>query len=196
MLLTLLYNNTMMLRIKNMVCNRCKWVVKTELEKLGHEVMVVNLGEVELKNEPSATQLEAIETKLQEFGFELISDKASVLIEQIKTLIIELIQQPEQLEKQNLSQYLSRQLHKDYSTLSKLFSEVSGITIEQYFILQKIEKVKELIVYDELNLTQIADELSYSSVAHLSNQFKKITGLTPRHFKELKHKQRNSLDEI
>jgi AraC family transcriptional regulator len=186
----------MMLRIKNMVCNRCKWVVKTELEKLGHEVMVVNLGEVELKNEPSAVELQAIETKLQEFGFELISDKASVLIEQIKTLIIELVQQPEQLEKQNLSQYLSRQLHKDYSTLSKLFSEVTGITIEQYFILQKIEKVKELIVYDELNLTQIADELGYSSVAHLSNQFKKITGLTPRHFKELKHKQRNSLDEI
>jgi len=179
-----------------MVCDRCKWVVKTELEKLGHQVMVVSLGEVELHDEPSAGQLEAIEQKLQEFGFELISDKSSVLIEQIKTLIIELVRHPSAIENQNLSQYLSRQLHKDYSTLSKLFSEVSGITIEQYFILQKIEKVKELIVYDELNLTQIADELGYSSVAHLSNQFKKITGLTPRHFKELKHKQRNSLDEI
>ena len=179
-----------------MVCNRCKWVVKNELEKLGHEVMVVNLGEVELKQELNATQLEQVEQKLQEFGFELISDRASVLIEQVKTLIIELIQHPDVLEKQNLSQYLSRQLHKDYSSLSKLFSEVSGITIEQYFILQKIEKVKELIVYNELRLTQIADELGYSSVAHLSNQFKKITGLTPRHFRDLKHHQRKPLDEM
>jgi len=186
----------MILRIKNMVCNRCKWVVKTELEKLGHEVMVVNLGEVELKNEASADELQNIENKLQEFGFELISDKSSVLIEQIKTLIIELVQKPDELEKQNLSQYLSQQMHKDYSALSKLFSEVTGITIEQYFILQKIERAKELIVYDELSLTQIAWELGYSSVAHLSSQFKKVTGLTPRHFKNLKHKQRNSLDEI
>jgi len=179
-----------------MVCNRCKWVVKTELEKLGHEVMVVNLGEVELKNEVSADELQNIENKLQEFGFELISDKSSVLIEQIKTLIIELVQKPDELEKQNLSQYLSQRMHKDYSALSKLFSEVTGITIEQYFILQKIERAKELIVYDELSLTQIAWELGYSSVAHLSSQFKKVTGLTPRHFKNLKHKQRNSLDEI
>lgn len=186
----------MVLRIKNMVCNRCKWVVKTELEKLGHEVMVVNLGEVELKNEASASQLQHIEKKLEEFGFELISDKSSVLIEQIKTLIIELVQKPDELEKQNLSQYLSQHLHKDYSALSKLFSEVTGITIEQYFILQKIERAKELVVYDELSLTQIAWELGYSSVAHLSSQFKKVTGLTPRYFKNLKHKQRNSLDEI
>ena len=179
-----------------MVCNRCKWVVKTELEKLGNEVMVVNLGEVELKNEVSADQLQNIEKKLEEFGFELISDKSSVLIEQIKTLIITLVQKPDELEKQNLSQYLSQQLHKDYSALSKLFSEVTGITIEQYFILQKIERAKELMVYDELSLTQIAWELGYSSVAHLSSQFKKVTGLTPSHFKNLKHKQRNSLDEI
>jgi AraC family transcriptional regulator len=179
-----------------MVCNRCKWVVKTELEKLGHEAMVVNLGEVELKNEVSADQLQNIEKKLEEFGFELISDKSSVLIEQIKTRIIELVQKPDELEKQNLSQYLSQDLHKDYSALSKLFSEVTGITIEQYFILQKIERAKELMVYDELSLTQIAWELGYSSVAHLSSQFKKVTGLTPRHFKNLKHKQRNSLDEI
>jgi AraC-type DNA-binding domain-containing proteins len=186
----------MLLRIKNMVCDRCKWVVKNELEKLGHEVMVISLGEAELKNEVSPDQLAAIEQKLKEFGFELINDKSSILIEQIKTLIIELVRHPQQLEKQNLSQYLSQQLHKDYSSLSKLFSEVSGITIEQYFILQKIEKAKELIVYDELTLTQIADELGYSSVAHLSNQFKKITGLTPRHFKELKHKHRKGLDQV
>lgn len=179
-----------------MVCNRCKWVVKTELEKLGHEVMIINLGEVELKNEVTPVQLQDIENKLQEFDFELISDKSSVLIEQIKTLIIELVKKPEALEKQNLSQYLSQQLHKDYSALSKLFSEVTGITIEQYFILQKIERAKELMVYDELSLTQIAWELGYSSVAHLSSQFKKVTGLTPRHFKNLKNKQRKPLDEV
>jgi len=179
-----------------MVCNRCKWVVKTELEKLGHQVMTVQLGEVEMKEEATAPQLKDIENKLQEFGFELINDRSSVLIEQVKTAIITLVQQPDQLEKQNLSQYLSQHLHKDYSALSKLFSEVTGITIEQYFILQKIEKAKELIVYDELSLTQIAWELGYSSVAHLSSQFKKITGLTPRHFKALKHHQRKSLDEL
>lgn len=186
----------MVLHIKNMVCNRCKWVVKTELEKLGQEVMVVNLGEVELKNEISDEQREKIREKLEEFGFELMNDKSSVLIEQIKTQIIQLVQDPEKLEKQNLSDYLSKVLHKDYSSLSKMFSEVTGVTIEQYFILQKIERAKELIVYGELSLTQIAFELGYSSVAHLSNQFKKITGLTPSHFKGLKQQPRNSLDEV
>jgi len=186
----------MTLHIKNMVCNRCKWVVKTELEKLGHEVMVVNLGQVELKNDVDPAQREAIRHKLEAFGFELMNDKSSVLIEQIKTTLIELVQDTEKLEKQNLSEYVSQKLHKDYSTLSKLFSEVAGVTIEQYFILQKIERAKELIVYDEMSLTQIAYELGYSSVAHLSSQFKKVTGLTPSHFKGLKHHQRNSLDEL
>jgi AraC family transcriptional regulator len=179
-----------------MVCDRCKWVVKTELEKLGHQVMVVNLGEVELKDEISDEQRDTIEGKLQEFGFELMNDKSSVLIEQIKTQIIQLVKDTETLEKQNLSEYLSKTLHRDYSSLSKMFSEVTGVTIEQYFILQKIERAKELIVYDEMSLTQIAFELGYSSVAHLSSQFKKVTGLTPSHFKGLKQKQRNSLDEV
>lgn len=186
----------MVLHIKNMVCNRCKWVVKSELEKLGHEVMVVNLGEVELKNEISSEQRDAIRQKLEEFGFELMNDKSSVLIEQIKTLIIQLIQDTDKPEKQKLSEYLSKTLHRDYSSLSKMFSEVTGVTIEQYFILQKIERAKELIVYDEMSLTQIAFELGYSSVAHLSSQFKKVTGLTPSHFKGLKHKERNPLDEV
>jgi AraC family transcriptional regulator len=179
-----------------MVCDRCKWVVKTELEKLGHQVMVVNLGEVELKDEISDEQRDTIEGKLQEFGFELMNDKSSVLIEQIKTQIIQLVKDTETLEKQNLSEYLSKTLHRDYSSLSKMFSEVTGVTIEQYFILQKIERAKELIVYDEMSLTQIAFELGYSSVAHLSSQFKKVTGLTPSHFKGLKQRQRNSLDEV
>lgn len=179
-----------------MVCNRCKWVVKTELEKLGHEVMIRGLGEVELKQEAGPEQIDAIEKKLHEFGFELISDRSSRSIEQIKTLIIQLVQDPEQLEHQNLSEYLAAQLHRDYSSLSKLFSEVEGITIEQYFILQKIERAKELLVYNEMNLTQIAYELGYSSVAHLSSQFKKVTGLTPSHFKNLRSKDRKSLDEV
>lgn len=186
----------MLLHIKNMVCNRCKWVVKNELEKLGHDVMVMRLGEVELKQEATPEQIEAIEKKLHEFGFELISDKSSQVIEEIKTLIIQLAQDPEQLEKQNLSDYLSQALHKDYSSLSKLFSEVEGITIEQYFILQKIERAKELLVYDEMSLTQIAYELGYSSVAHLSSQFKKVTGLTPSHFKNLRGDHRKPLDEV
>lgn len=179
-----------------MVCNRCKWVVKSELEKLGHEVMVVNLGEVELKNDISPGQRDIIRQKLEEFGFELMNDKSSVVIEQIKTQIIQLVQDAEKLDKQNLSDYLSKALHRDYSSLSKMFSEVTGVTIEQYFILQKIERAKELIVYDEMSLTQIAFELGYSSVAHLSSQFKKVTGLTPSHFKGLKHKERNPLDEV
>ena len=120
----------MILHIKNMVCNRCKWVVKTELEKLGHDVMVVSLGDVELKNDISPEQREQIRQKLEEHGFELMNDKSSVLIEQVKTQIIQLVQDTEKLEDQNLSDYLSKTLHKDYSSLSKMFSEVTGVTVE------------------------------------------------------------------
>ncbi len=186
----------MILHIKNMVCDRCNWVVKTELEKLGFNVTHVALGEVSIAEDPHQLQLEAIEEKLHSFGFELISDKSAYLIEQIKKNIIGLVNEPELRERYNLSDYLSRTLNRDYSSLSKLFSETESITIEQYYILQKIEKAKEWLVYGELSLTQIAYELGYSSVAHLSAQFKKITGLTPSHFKNLRNPQRKAIDQL
>jgi AraC family transcriptional regulator len=186
----------MKIYVKNMVCNRCKWVVKTELEKLGLTVHDIKLGEVEIKEDISTLKLEEIGSRLEEFGFELISDHSGRLIEQIKTTIIELVKDNDKLEGKNLSWYLSKTLHKEYSYLSKLFSETEGSTIEQFYILQKIERAKELLVYNEQSLTQIAFDLGYSSTAHLSAQFKKITGLTPSHFKELRIKNRKSLDEV
>lgn len=186
----------MKIYIKNMVCNRCKWVVQTELEKAGLTVQHVELGEVDVKEELSKIRIEQIEKTLQNFGFELISDHSARLIEQIKTNIIEIVKDQDKLERKNLSTYLSDALHKEYSYLSKLFSEKEGTTIEQYYILQKIERAKELLVYNEQSLTQIAFDLGYSSTAHLSTQFKKITGLTPSHFKELRVKGRKSLDDV
>lgn len=189
----------MLLHIKNMVCNRCKFVVRTELEKLGHEVTAIRLGEVEVKKELDTSQLQKVEERLEAFGFELIGDRPAQLIEKLKTEIIQLVQDPkklELLEQQNLSDYLSKAVHRDYSSLSKLFSDVEGITIEQYFILQKIERAKELLVYGEMSLTEIAYELGYSSVAHISSQFKKVTGLTPSHFKNLRGENRKPLDEV
>lgn len=182
-----------------MVCNRCKFVVRTELEKLGYTVNNMTLGEVEIAEEPGQDQLSKLEEKLTAFGFELIGDRSGQLIEQLKTAIIGLVQDPQkldQLQKLTLSAYLSQSLHRDYSSLSKLFSEVEGITIEQYFILQKIERAKELLVYGELSLTEIAYELGYSSVAHISSQFKKVTGLTPSHFRNLRGENRKPLDEV
>ena len=186
----------MKIYIKNMVCNRCKWVVQTELEKTGLTVQHVELGEVELKEDLNKTQLEQIGAMLEGFGFELLSDHSARLIEQIKTTIIEIVKDQDKLARKNLSSFLSEALHKEYSYLSKLFSEKEGTTIEQYYILQKIERTKELLVYNEQSLTQIAFDLGYSSTAHLSSQFKKITGLTPSHFKELRVKDRKSLDEV
>lgn len=186
----------MILHIKNMVCDRCNWVVKTELEKLGFTVTRVELGEVAIAEEPDANQLATISRVMESFGFEMISDKSAHLIEQIKQKILALVNEPELREKWNLSDYLSRSLQRDYSSISKLFSETESITIEQYYILQKIEKAKEWLVYGELSLTQIAYELGYSSVAHLSAQFKKITGLTPSHFKNLRKPLRKPIDQL
>lgn len=186
----------MKLYIKNMVCDRCKWVVKTEIEKLGFEANVIVLGEVELKESIDNKEEKQIKEALENFGFELIDDKKSKVIEKIKTLIIDLVHHKNNQLATNLSEYLSNQLSQDYSTLSNLFSEVEDITIEKYFISQKIEKVKELLVYDELTLSEIAFQLNYSSVAYLSNQFKKVTGFSPSHYKQLKDKKRKQIEDL
>lgn len=183
------------LYIKNMVCHRCVIVVQQELEKLGIKPTSIRLGEVDVAETPTPEKLNKIRSALAAVGFELIDDRKSKLIEQIKTLIIDVIHRQIKL-KTNLSDYLAEQIGKDYSHLSNLFSEVEGTTIEQYAIHQRIERVKELLVYDELTLSQIAYEMGYSSVAHLSNQFKKITGLTPSHFKKIGEKKRIPIDEV
>lgn len=179
-----------------MVCNRCKMVVKSELEKLGFYPVQVELGEVVVDKELSGEEKSMIDIRLQEFGFSIIDDKKGRLIEKIKTLIIELVHQKDNEIKSNLSDFLSNQLQHDYKYLTNLYSEVEGLTIEKFFIAQKIERVKELLVYDELTLNEIAYKLNYSSVAHLSSQFKKVTGLTPSHFKHIKTEKRKSLDEV
>ena len=185
------------LHIKNMVCARCIKVVKEELSGLGYTIKKIDLGEVALKEELVKNDLENIAQVLSDNGFELIDNQKSKLINQIKTLIIEFIHYDrEKPEHMNLSDYLAKELGHDYSYLSNLFSSVEGLTIEKYLIHQKIEKVKELLVYDELSLNEISYQLNYSSVQHLSNQFKKVTGLTPSHFKKIKIKKRNPLDIV
>ena len=184
--------------VKNMVCDRCKYVVQKVLDELGLRPVGVNLGEVDFGSTVlDAEQLERFRNKIEPLGFELINDKKSRLIESIKKHVIAFVQQQDRPEKTNISEYLHDHLHRDYTYLSNLFSAVEGVTIEQYFINQKIEKTKEYLVYDELTLTEIALRLGYSSVAHLSRQFKKVTGLTPSHFKTLRDsKQRKSIDKV
>jgi AraC-like DNA-binding protein len=179
-----------------MVCNRCKMVVKSTIEKLGLHPVQVELGEVEILETDISAVKELLTQKLQYLGFDLLDDKKTKSIEKAKNLITDLVQNKDSNIEVTLSAYLSRELHQEYSSLSNLFSEVEGITIEKYYILQKIEKVKELLVYDELSLSEISYKLNYSSVAYLSNQFKKVTGLTPSHFKKLKERKRNPLDNL
>ncbi len=186
----------MRLFIKNMVCNRCIMVVKFELEKLGLTPISVELGEVELLEDFKENEKQDLEIKLQSLGFELLEDKTTITIERVKCLIVDLVHHQNNELKTNLSSYLSEQLGQDYNTLSNLFSEVQGTTIEHYFIAQKIEKVKELLMYKELTVSEIAIKLNYSDVAHLSNQFKKITGVTPTHFKQLKENNRLQIDGL
>jgi AraC-like DNA-binding protein len=179
-----------------MVCNRCKMAVKSELEKLDITPVSVELGEVELQQDLTPEQKQSFIRSLQALGFDWIDDKKSKTIERIKNIIVELIHHQNNQLKTNLSDHLSQQLGQDYNILSKLFSEVENTTIEQFVIAQKTEKVKELIMYDELSLSEIANKLNYSSIGHLSNQFKKVTGLTPSYYKQLKINKRNQIDEL
>lgn len=179
-----------------MVSLRCKMVVKDALDNLGLHPIMIDLGIVEIAEELSESQREKLKKVLLFSGLELMDDKKSMLIEKIKNVIIEMVHYSEEMPKVNYSDYISQKLGQDYTHMSKIFSEVKGITIEHFIIFHKIERVKELLLYDELNLTQISYILDYSSVAHLSKQFKKITGLTPSYFKQLKNKRRNNLDAI
>jgi len=187
---------TKILHIKNMVCNRCIKVVRDELGKLGYHVDEIKLGEVKI-NLTGKFNLDEITKALDENGFELLGDKQAKMIEDIKITLIDFIHNhPDRLEKVSLSKYLADKFYITYQHLSTLFSSKEGITIEKFFINQKIEKAKELLVYDELTLSEISYQLGYSSVQHLSNQFKKITGFTPSDFKKLKNKNRKPLDKL
>jgi len=179
-----------------MVSTRCKMAVKAELSRLGLHFIVVDLGEVEIMENISMDQREQLKIGLRNAGLELMDDKRAVLIERIKNVITEMIHYTDDVPKVNYSDYLSAKLDYDYTYLSNIFSEVKGITIQQFIIMHKIERAKELLLYDELNLTQISYKLHYSSVAHLSNQFKKITGLSPSQFKQLKHRGRIPIEEL
>ncbi len=179
-----------------MVSNRCKLAVKEALKNLGLHFIIVDLGEVDIMEDITFEQQEELRAALQVTGLELMDDKRSVLIERIKNVIVEMVHYAEDLPKTNFSDYLSQKLNHNYTYLANLFSEVQGTTIEQFIIAHKVERIKELIIYDELNLTEISYKLNYSSVAHLSNQFKKITGLSPSHFKQLKDKRRSPIEEI
>lgn len=185
------------LLIKNMVCDRCKTAVESELNKIGLHVEKIDLGEVNCsEDELSSEQLTLVRIGLEQIGFELIADRKSRIVERIKIAIIELVHYQNDEDKIKHSEYLSLQLNLDYPLLSKTFSEEEGITIEQYIIQQKIEKVKELLSYDELTLSEIAWKQNYSSVAALSSQFKKVMGITPTAYKEGKQKERKTLDKV
>jgi len=170
--------------------------VKEELKKLGLHFIVVDLGEVEIMETITADQRESLKASLIDSGLELMDDKRAVLIEKIKNTIIQMVHHSDEMIKTNFSDYLSEKLNHDYTYLANLFSEVQGMTIEHFIINHKIERIKELIIYDELNITEIAWKMNYSSVAHLSNQFKKVTGLSPSHFKQLKDKRRSQIEDI
>ncbi len=179
-----------------MVSLRCKIVVKDELEKLGFRYSSIDLGIAEIPGELSVANWEKLRLNLLHYGLELLEDKKSIIIEQIKNVIVEMVHYNEEEINVNYSDYISEKLKYDYTYLSNIFSEVKGITIQQFIIIHKIEKVKELLLYDELNLTEIAYKMHYSSVAHLSNQFKKITGLTPSFYKQLKQRRQSNLENI
>ena len=179
-----------------MVSTRCKMAVKEELRKLGLHFILVDLGEVEIMENISAEQRAQIKIALLNSGLELIDDKRAVLMEKIKAIIIEMVHHADEMIKTNFSVFLSEKLNHNYTYLANQFSEIHGTTIEQFIISHKIERIKELIMYGELNITEIAWKMNYSSVAHLSTQFKKATGLSPSHFKQLKDKRRSPIEDI
>ena len=186
----------MRLHIKNMVCPRCITAVRSELEQMKLNIHSVELGEAEIGNDLTPEEQRHLEATLKKLGFELIGDKKSRIIEQVKNEIVYLVHHSDEILKTNLSAWLAEKLRYDYTYLSNLFSEVEGTTIEKYYIAQRIEKVKELLVYDELSLAEIADSLGYSSAAYLSSQFKKVTGLTPTFYKSIKETKRRNIDEL
>lgn len=179
-----------------MVSLRCKMMVKEELKNLGLNYVSVDLGMVEIMEEMTPEQHDLLKKNLLRSGLELLDDKRAILIEKIKNVIIEMIHYNDELPTSNYSEYISEKLNYDYTYLSNIFSEVKGITIQQFIINHKIERVKELLLYDELNLTEISYKLNYSSVAHLSNQFKKVTGLSPSFYKQLKQKRKGNLENL
>lgn len=179
-----------------MVCSRCKMVVRSEFEKFGLHPVSVELGEVELDTDLSDEEKAGLNAQLLAFGFSFIDDRRTRIIEKVKNLIVDLVQNRDGQLRTNLSDYLSKDFSHDYNYISNLFTQVEGTTIEQYFIAQRIEKVKELLVYDEHSLSQIADDMGYSSVSHLSKQFKKVTGLTPSHFKQLRENKRRPIEDL
>ncbi len=186
----------MLLYIKYMVSLRCKMMVKEELKKLGMRYVFVDLGVIEVLEDITPELHDKLKINLLKSGLELLDDKKAILIERIKNVIIEMIHYMDELPKENYSDFISEKLNYDYTYLSNIFSEVKGITIQQFIIIHKIEKVKELLLYDELSLTEISYKLHYSSVAHLSNQFKKITGLSPSFYKQLKLKRKETLELV
>ncbi len=179
-----------------MVSSRCKASVKETLHQLGLHFIIVDLGEVEVMEELTAEQRVQLNTALLATGLELLDDKRAVLVEKIKVSIIEMVHHSDEVLKVNFSDYLAEKLNHDYTYLSNLFSEIQGSTIEQFVIQHKVERIKELIIYGELSITEIAWKMNYSSVAHLSNQFKKVTGLSPTHFKNMKERRRRPIEEI
>lgn len=186
----------MKLYIKYMVSLRCKMKVKEELMRLGINYAAIDLGVIDIMEDIDVELYEKLKKVLLQSGLELLDDKRTILVERIKILIIEMIHYSDELPEVNYSEYISQKLGYDYTYLSTLFSEIKGITLQQYIILNKVERIKELLIYDELNLTEISYKLHYSSVAHLSNQFRKITGLSPTFFKQLKSRQRNNLENL
>ena len=186
----------MKLFIRNMVSLRCKMMVKSELDKLGLTYTVVELGEVHIVGTISKEKSDELELALNEIGLELLDNKKTQLVEKIKNVVIEMVHYADELPRTNFSDYLTEKLNMDYTTMSNIFSQTKGITIEHFIVIHKIEKVKELLIYDELSIKEIAFKMNYSGSSHLSNQFKKVTGLTPTFFKSMKTFRRKGLEDL